>query len=109
MDRSVHDLIAFSTSIVYLCVCFLSLSFSSSPSPLEICAKRLNKESLIQLNCCALRFDQLQLCCLICIRRAAKQAKMLFTNCFTFVYTHTHADTHVENNVHNHSECQVLR
>lgn len=90
MDRSVHDLIAFSTPIVYLCVCFLSLSFSSSPSPLEICAKRLNKESLIQLNCCALRFDQLQLCCLICIRRAAKQAKMLFTNCFTFVYTHTH-------------------
>lgn len=109
MDRSMHDLIAFSTSIVYLCVCFLSLSFSSSPSRVEICAKRLNKESLIQLNCCALRFDQLQLCCLICIRRAAKQAKMLFTNCFTFVYTHTHTDTHIENNVHNHSECQVLR
>lgn len=88
MDRSVHDLIAFSTPIVYLCVCFLLFSLFL-PLPLEICAKRLNKESLIQLNCCALRFDQLQLCCLICIRRAARQAKMLFTNCFTFVYTHT--------------------
>lgn len=26
MDRSVHDLIAFSTPIVYLCVCFLFFS-----------------------------------------------------------------------------------